>query len=122
MYNKFPPRSLVENVQTHIMGEPLGGDSDSHLPGDPVEERRKEIAKVVELRKTLDNHLNHMARYLGLDADGRQPEVFRSSVLHRVRDTLAWKEQSLSSQQLDERIQEVSAFMFESLWAHALIS
>ena len=77
---------------------------------------------MVELRKTLENHLDHMIKYLELDTDGRQPEEFRSSVLQQVRDTMAWKDQPLSGKQLDEKIRELSKFMVDALRVNALVS
>lgn len=121
IYNQFLQTDLDEPTRTDDPDQL--GDSGGHQCKDTLEEqRRSDLEKVVKLRKTLDNHLDHMIKYLELDRGGRQPEEFRSSVLQLVRDTMAWKDQPLSGNQLDEKICELSTFMVDSLRAHALIS
>ena len=94
IYGRFPQPDLGTLKQTS--GQP-NVDRSSQAAGPDLAERGAEIAKVVELRKKLENHLDHMIRYLELDSSGQHPGEFRSSILERVRDTMPWKEQARTS-------------------------
>ena len=79
------------------------------------EERRATVAQIVQRRQTLDSHLDHMVKFLELDRKHLLPDQFRAGFLEEVRTTMDWKQQSLTAEKLECKIEELSAFMEQSL-------
>ena len=73
-------------------------------------------------RLALECHLDYMIKYLELHPEGRLPKQFKDAVLQKVRSTMTWMRQSLSSQEVIAKIDEMSAFMQQALQQHGLLT
>lgn len=81
------------------------------------ENKRADIAKVVELRQTLDCHLDYMIKYVEMGVGQVTPEL-RTAIVHAVKETLSWKNQPRSHVEVSVKFEELSEFMVKTLRHH----
>jgi len=79
--------------------------------GDAVKEALKAKANREQLLLLLESRLDYMVKYLELDPRRELPAQVRDGIMHKVKETITWKEQSLTREALDGKIAELDTFM-----------
>ena len=78
-----------------------------------LDEARKQTCAIVEARRTLDVHLEHMVLFLEQRdaAQLRTKKEIREEVLSMVRATIAWKADPRTGEELQGKIKTLSESM-----------
>ena len=123
VYTNFKPREglkrldVISGLYRQTRGDNCTFDfrNNQHRPQESlVLQHMSEVARIhtlVELRRALECHLDHKIEFLEMDVGNRFPDQPRQSVVAIVKDTMAWKHQPLSCEELESKVDELNTSM-----------